>query len=264
MSQITSNHLTESTIISPSRELENFVQIAEEPLASTAQNHPKDPFVVIRAQKPLKDKQELAELYHNAIKLLDSQHAYFLTHVLNIGRPKWYNGIATAAVGLERSKAEQSLDQKLEFIFIFNPLFASQLSVAEMSFVLCHETMHILLDHLRLGQKFANEMIFNIASDLVINDFLSEAGIEPIEGALRGEKRLGFSCARSTVSSIYQALQALQNDPNLCPHCNKPIQKNSANAKNKKSSNEPGLQDEQVAQETQEITRTDEPQLNRR
>jgi predicted metal-dependent peptidase len=55
--------------------------------------------------------------------------------------------------------------------FYYNPNFIESLSNSEVKTVLCHEVMHIALLHLnRLGSK--DKMIWNIATDITINNFL--------------------------------------------------------------------------------------------
>jgi predicted metal-dependent peptidase len=140
--------------------------------------------------------------YKEAIEWLNDQYAFFLTHVLGIGRPEWTTTIPTAAVALPNRKADPK-----DFSFIFNPEFAATLSTEELAFVLAHETMHILLNHLKLAKSFDNEMAFNIAADCVINDYLNSAGIEVMSGCMRGPEVVGYDCANRTVTEVYDDLK---------------------------------------------------------
>jgi hypothetical protein len=141
--------------------------------------------------------------YSEAVDYLDDKFAYFLTHVLNIGSPRPTGVISTAAVSVPLDK-----DPFKDYHFIFNPQFADKLNTEEMAFVLAHETMHILLNHLRLFQspKFDDKQRLNIAADCVINDYLvANMGFNfpvSIDGC-RGEEIVGFNCANATVREVY-------------------------------------------------------------
>ncbi len=143
--------------------------------------------------------------YQAVVEYLNNNFAYFCVHVLNLGRPNYTNSIPTAAVGVTSSDDNKFLN----FEFMFNPDFLDELGpVPVQAFVFAHETMHILLDHLRLAGNFcdfdyimkhmdaynagtldkdirARVMVeqkkmqcFNIAADCVINDWLVKEGFE--------------------------------------------------------------------------------------
>ena len=61
---------------------------------------------------------------------------------------------------------------------VFDPVFAEQLSEAELIFVLKHEVLHCMLEHCVRGRGLIQEL-FNWACDLVVNSILfSEMGYE--------------------------------------------------------------------------------------
>lgn len=178
---------------------------------STAPGLPKEIRDAIeRAFKVARERIEscnLKEHYGDAIDYLDENFAFFLTHVLNMGKPQWEPGIRTAAVGLPTAKAKMD-----DFVYVFNPTFAALLDPEEFAFIMAHETMHILLNHLVLLEKgkkkgkFKDPMKFNIAADCVINDYLLSMGLEP--GRIRdfgmfGPDVVGYDCSNSTVSEVY-------------------------------------------------------------
>lgn len=151
---------------------------------------------------------DIESIYDEAIDYLDQNYAYFLTNVLNAGKPIWDYSIPTAAVVVPKGEASN----KDIFEFVFNPSFAQTLSTEQFAFVLAHECMHVLLYHLTLSLNFYNKEIFNVAADCVINDFLIGAGLEAIEGLCTGEAVVGFNCANSTVTEVYNIIE---NDPDL-------------------------------------------------
>lgn len=147
-------------------------------------------------------------LYGEAIDYLDDNYAFFLTNVLNAGKPQWDYSIPTAAVVIPKSEARD----RSRFEFVFNPEFASNLTVEHFAFVLAHECLHVLLYHLTLSLNFDNKEIFNIAADCVINDFLTGAGLDAPAGLCVGEEIVGFNCANSTVTEVYNIIE---NSPEI-------------------------------------------------
>lgn len=151
---------------------------------------------------------DIDELYSSAIDYLDENYAYFLTNVLNAGKPIWDASVSTAAVVVPKSGAKD----RNNFRFVFNPEFAASLPMEHFAFVLAHETMHILLYHLTLSLNFDDKEIFNIAADCVINDFLTSSGLEAPSGLCVGEEIVGFNCSNSTVTEVYNIIE---NNPEL-------------------------------------------------
>jgi hypothetical protein len=146
--------------------------------------------------------------WNDCIEYLDQNFAFFLTHVLNMGAPEWDGSIPTAAVMLP-AKGQTFED---DFRFAFNPTFAALLDSDELAFVAAHETLHILLNHLKLIEKgkqrgkFSDPKKFNVAADCVINDYLVSMGLNP--GRVRkfgmfGPDVVGYDCANATVSEVY-------------------------------------------------------------
>ena len=126
------------------------------------------------------------------------------------------------------------MKDKNDFRFIFNPQFAQTLDTEKFGFILAHETMHIVLNHLKLFQKgrFAHapgctdgcdkksmkdkegqvqichdclmqRRKLNVAADCVINDYLVNMGFTPVENLMYGEAVVGYNCAYSTVSDVF-------------------------------------------------------------
>lgn len=159
---------------------------------------------------------ELRKGYSDAIDFLDENYAYFLTHVLNIGKPQWTNIIPTAAVALFK----ESNKEREDFEFIFNPTFGSLLDTEDMAFILGHETMHVVLDHLRLARRFPDKMAFNCAADAVINDWLADMGLAlpKVLPVVTGERLVGKNVANSTVADVYAMLKKQQQQCN-CDSC---------------------------------------------
>src|SRR4051812_42520437 len=102
-------------------------------------------------------RQDLDSHFKAAIDYIDYNYAYFLTNVIRIGRPRWINSIPTAAVALtdnDPKMPQADIGGNIDFEFLFNPEFAEQLDVDMLAFVTAHETMHIVLNHLKLVNNF--------------------------------------------------------------------------------------------------------------
>lgn len=196
-------------------------------------------------QTKLSTKQ-LDKLHKAAFDYLDQHYAYFLTQIIRVGRPKWTSSIPTAAVAVRDEKGklpDVDAGEKMTFEYLFSPDFASSLSTEMMAFVLAHETMHIVLNHLKLTSNFINKKRyneirakikngekldkkdikdsikfqqiaakFNIAADCVINDYLAQAGLPVWDQACRGEKFIGEDAAFMTVMDVYERLPDKKQD----------------------------------------------------
>lgn len=164
----------------------------------------------------------LQQQYLDGVNFLDENYAYFLTHVLNIGKPKQVGFIPTAAVAIEKGK---NMD---DFTFLFNAKFAETLDTEEFAFVLAHETMHIVLNHLKLAQKdrFKDKKRFNVAADCVLNDYLVGMGFTPMKGLYYGKEVVGYNAAHSTVGEVYDDIPEdwVKNNMGKCDgnHTNDP------------------------------------------
>jgi len=192
-------------------------------------------------------KKQLDKKHSDVISFLDEHYAYFVTYVLRLGKPEWTNKIPTAAVDCSDTIDRRGEFDPDNFRFIFNPMFATQLPLKEMAFVEAHETMHVLLNHLRLVENFVDRdtmrkimeqqkkgerpnkdeikaqltvkrdmMLFNIAADCVINDYLVSCGLEAVTTVplCTGEEWIGESAAYMTVTEVFYKIKQKQNKGN--------------------------------------------------
>lgn len=143
--------------------------------------------------------------YKKCVEFLDENYAFFLTHILNIGKPKMEPGIGTAAIMFSLGTRDSL------FTFVFDPDFFESLDTVERSFVLAHETIHVLLNHPALYKQgihttFTDVEKFNKAADCVINDYLVGMGFDAKslrQNGCFGEDVVGYNCANSMVSDVY-------------------------------------------------------------
>lgn len=102
---------------------------------------------------------------------LEPHHVVFYK-VWQMGRPVFDESIPTACV---------QFDQEGNFIwFRFNPEFWSKLDFRNKLFVICHEALHIVLNHgIRAKDAGINSQAANVAMDIVVNHTLtSKFGFE--------------------------------------------------------------------------------------
>lgn len=93
---------------------------------------------------------------------LEIHHTVF-SKIWNIGKPHFSDKLPTAAVTFD--KEGNHID------FLFNPDFWDELKPYERNFVICHECLHVILNHgSRL--KELNKNLGNVAADVVINEML--------------------------------------------------------------------------------------------
>lgn len=95
---------------------------------------------------------------------LEPHHAVF-TKVWQMGKPMFDENIPTAAV---------QFDKEGNFIlFKFNPEFWKSLDLKNRLFVICHESLHIILNHgIRAKDGDINYKACNVAMDIVVNHSL--------------------------------------------------------------------------------------------
>ena len=95
---------------------------------------------------------------------LEPHHAVFYK-VWQMGRPVFDESIATACV---------QFDKDGNFIvFRFNPSFWNSLDLYNKLFVICHEALHIVLNHgIRAKDSGCNQQATNVAMDIVVNHTL--------------------------------------------------------------------------------------------
>jgi predicted metal-dependent peptidase len=81
-----------------------------------------------------------------------------------IGKPIFTNSIKTAAVGFDKVG-------KVIYLII-NPDFWDSLNITNKVFVICHEALHVILNHGKRGNEYPDQKMVNFAQDIVINEML--------------------------------------------------------------------------------------------
>lgn len=105
-------------------------------------------------------KEEWLQLSH----ALESFHAVFY-RIWQMGKPSLTNVVSTACV---------KFDEQGEFFeFCFNPNFWKELEFKNKLFVICHEALHVILNHGKrsIGTQ-KNSIAANMCMDIVVNHML--------------------------------------------------------------------------------------------
>lgn len=101
--------------------------------------------------------------YLDVMNSLTKFHALF-SEFWSVGYITESNSIPTAAVSFDE------IGQSLQFMI--NPNFWKGLSLMDKQFIICHECLHLYLDHGSRIIKLKNKYVANIAADLVVNHYL--------------------------------------------------------------------------------------------
>lgn len=106
----------------------------------------------------------LFEEYESILMSMTEHHSIFYK-LWSITKPMFNNDTPTACVYFDKNGAE--------LIMNFNPSFWQSLNHVRKQFVVCHETLHILLNH---GKRSINDNrihdLINTCQDIVINELL--------------------------------------------------------------------------------------------
>lgn len=94
---------------------------------------------------------------------LECHHAVFYK-LWDMGKPIFTNQIDTAAVSFDKHG-------KL-VMFMFNPKFWEKLDLYNKQFVICHEALHVILNHGARFRDATDKQAGNVAMDVVVNHLL--------------------------------------------------------------------------------------------
>jgi len=67
-----------------------------------------------------------------------------------------------------------TVDKHYNVILIVNPDYAESLPVKQLSGVLAHEILHVVLNHIIRGKSFENKGKFNAAADIALNQYIEK------------------------------------------------------------------------------------------
>lgn len=95
---------------------------------------------------------------------LISGHDIIFQTFWSIGKPLFTKSIKTAAVGFDNVG-------KVIYLII-NPDFWDSLDINNKVFVICHEALHVILNHGKRGNEYPDQKMVNFAQDIVINEML--------------------------------------------------------------------------------------------
>lgn len=119
-------------------------------------------------QVPPYEAKQLYQEFKQVGYTLSKHHGIF-TSLFSLGKIIPTRTMPTAGV---------AFDTELNRVmFYINPDFFQNLSFSQKQFVLCHEMLHVIYQHVHLARQHFDPRILNIAADVVINESLvSEFG----------------------------------------------------------------------------------------
>lgn len=104
------------------------------------------------------------EEWYDILRELEMHHGVFYK-LWEMGMPVFTHQIDTAAVAFNKGG---------DFVqFVFNPLFWQKCTHYERLFVICHETLHVILNHGVRHKDSKDRQSCNIALDIVVNHMLT-------------------------------------------------------------------------------------------
>lgn len=105
----------------------------------------------------------IKEEWNHILTKMENHHSIFYK-IIQMGKPVFTDRIQTAAVQFDK--------EGNYLMFLFNENFWNECDEYKKIFVICHEALHIILNHGKRFQEKENPKIFNIAVDIVVNHSL--------------------------------------------------------------------------------------------
>lgn len=105
-------------------------------------------------------------------------------------------------------------------IIYYNPEFLEKLSVKEQIFIFAHEVCHIAFNHI-LRSEGKNPIVWNIATDAVINAFLKRDGLKMVEGGVDMADAINYDAEQLYEKLLKEKQQHQQNSQNQSQQQNK-------------------------------------------
>lgn len=149
---------------------------------------------------------DLDEIHQSIVDALNEHHPYFATHFLKMGDPVEVSDTPYAYVAWDKEDG---------FRFCMNPKGVGPLGIEDRMFVGMHETLHVYFSHNLM--EFPNRAKFNIATDVVINDYLIDHGVSTsLDRLMFGPDLIGFSCSDMSVGDVYRMLPDVDTESMTC------------------------------------------------
>lgn len=157
-----------------------------------------------------REVSSLVERYYSILEKLEKDVPFLIKSVYNLGRPSFLGICSTACVGMDKINEDLFYDWDADFF--------KNLKDEEVGFVVLHETLHILLDHIGKTSQSLEREKWNIACDVVINDYLNYClihgykmkNIKPPSKIVTGLNTLGslhYSLQDYSAENIYLKLK---------------------------------------------------------
>ncbi len=143
-------------------------------------------------------------MLNEVIQYIDDKYPYWLTSILNSGKPRIDTNTPTTNI--------QQTNNGIEVII--NPDYAQQASIEDLAFMLSHEVMHIVRGdiHTYQTETYTDKERLSKALDLLVNDTLIGNGFTKPGHAISGPETLGIDTSGLTVREVYDLLEQEENE----------------------------------------------------
>jgi len=98
-------------------------------------------------------------------------------------------------------------------VIYYNPNFLEKLSVSEQIFIFTHEICHVAFNHI-LRSEGKDSILWNTATDAVINALLKKDGLSIVEGAIDIKDAINYD-AEELYQKLLKEMEHLENNENL-------------------------------------------------
>lgn len=114
-----------------------------------------------------------------------------------------------------------------EYLWKINITNCSQLHPNEMAWIIVHETLHYILQHVKMGPLFRNHYCANISMDIIVNDLMKEVFLEAVDESFfkvfkykyySGPNTLGLLSCDMGLEDIYRKVMLMPHPPDELEH----------------------------------------------
>jgi len=109
-----------------------------------------------------------------------------------------------------------------EYLWKINIVNCSQLHPNELAWIITHECLHYILQHVKMGKLFRNHHCANIAMDIIVNDLMKEVFLEAVNEDFfkvfkyeyyTGPNTLGLLSCDMELEDVYRKVMLMPHPP---------------------------------------------------
>lgn len=135
--------------------------------------------------------------YRGAIAWLNENHPFFVTPLINLGKP-----VENYSPGHTLAVIQYGNDIQLSV----NPEFLHEHTEEECAGLLAHELYHVVMNHLAEQDNFENKKAMTIAHECIVNDSVLEEGMVLPDSAILGMNVVQYNTSFLPTRVVYDDL----------------------------------------------------------